>query len=136
MNTLTIGSNSQSLPGYRDQIQEKHIFLAHSSRISSCMPATISILAICQEGITVHTTVNLLIISDFPHTLSNTCTESFPASSFAAYCILKDRRSHFLPSSIVFLLHILYIYIYIYTSLSPLDYNKVPALVQFFSIPT
>lgn len=136
------GSNSQSLPGYRDQIQEKNIFLAHSSLISSCMPVTISILAICQKGITVHTTVNLLIISDFPHTYSNTCTESFPASRFTVYCILKDSRdsrSHFLPPSLQ-RVHITYnreICIY----LSPLDYNKViyckvPTLVQFFSIPT
>lgn len=111
MTVLIIRSNSQSLPGYRDQIQEKHIFLAHSSCISSCMPATISILAICQKGITVHTAVNLFIIWDFPHTLSNTCTESFPASRFTAYCILKDRRSHFLLPSIEFILHIIERYI-------------------------
>lgn len=111
MNALIIGSSSQSLPGYRDQLQEKNIFLAHSSCISSCMPATISILAICQKGITVHTTVNLLIISDFPHTLCKTCTESFPASRFIAYCILKDSRSHFLPSSKEFMLHIIERYV-------------------------
>lgn len=107
MNALIIRSNSYILPGYRDQIQKKNIFLAHSSCISSCMPATIRILAICQKGITVHTTVNLLIISDFPHTLSNTCTESFPASRFIAYCVLKDSRNHFLPSSTGFILHII-----------------------------
>lgn len=120
------------MPGYRDQIQEKNIFLAHSSCISSCMPAIISILAICQKGITVHTTVNLLIISDFPHTLSNTCTESFPASRFTAYCILKDSRSHFLPSSIGFILHIIETYI----SLSPLDYNKVIYYYIYYKVPT
>lgn len=127
------------MPGYRDQIQKKNIFLAHSSCISSCMPATIRILAICQKGITVHTTVNLLIISDFPHTLSNTCTESFPASRFIAYCVLKDSRNHFLPSSLHGV-HITYNR-ETYIPLSPLDYNKViyykvPTLIQFFSIPT
>lgn len=121
MNALIIGSNLQSLSGYRDQIQEKQVFLACSSYISSCMPASISALAIYHKGITVHTTVNLLIITDFPpHTHSNTCTESFPAFIFTAYCILKGRSSHFLPSSMAFILYLREIYL----PVTSLDYNK------------